>query len=516
MNDEVRPHQLPASNSFLPAHVRWGVYLLLIAIAVGNMTGRLLSVNSVDKMQLETMRLRERIDAARQRLIKDGLTEPALSERMAVEETRLRNDLKLQRPFLSANDRSRWMTIRSLVERGTYEIDAIVGQPTWDTIDMVQHIGRDGKPHLYSSKPPLLATILAGEYWLIHRFGGASLRDYPYEIGRTMLITINIIPLAVMFVLIGKLVERFGTTDWGRIFVMATATMGTFLNTFAVVLNNHTIGAVSASIALYALVRITCDGEMRLRYFVIAGLAAAFTASDELPATCFLAFIGLILLLRAPRQTLVAFTPAVAVVAAAFFITNWIAHESLGPPYMHRSGADPSDNWYNYTYTVNGREVKSYWQDRQGIDRGEPTRAAYAFHCLLGHHGIFSLTPVWLLSIAGAYMWLASRDRNRVELAALAVTVSVVILVFLIGMRPQEDRNYGGMTSGLRWMFWCAPLWLIVMIPAADRLSRSRLEQVFAAALLSFSVLSASYPTWNPWVHPWLYNWMVWMGWQGF
>ena len=103
---------------------------------------------------------------------------------MAIEEARLRNELQLQRPFLSANDRSRWMTIRSLVEHGTYEIDAIVGQPTWDTIDMVQHRGRDGQLHLYSSKPPLLATMLAGEYWLIHRFSGATLRDHPYEIGR--------------------------------------------------------------------------------------------------------------------------------------------------------------------------------------------------------------------------------------------------------------------------------------------------------------------------------------------
>ena len=37
---------------------------------------------------------------------------------------------------------------------------------------MVQHKGRDGKLHLYSSKPPLLATLLAGEYWLIHEFAG--------------------------------------------------------------------------------------------------------------------------------------------------------------------------------------------------------------------------------------------------------------------------------------------------------------------------------------------------------
>ena len=47
------PSGHPALYSSLPARVRWGVYLLLIAISVGNMTGRLLSVNSVDKSQLE-------------------------------------------------------------------------------------------------------------------------------------------------------------------------------------------------------------------------------------------------------------------------------------------------------------------------------------------------------------------------------------------------------------------------------------------------------------------------------
>jgi hypothetical protein len=510
--------QVSADSAKLSSRVRWGVYLLLIAIAIGNMAGRLLSVNSVDKVQLEVARIREALDRQRQRLIKEGATGEQLEQRMPVEEARIRNELRLQRPFLSANDRSRWMTIRSLVEYGTYEIDSVVQPPLWDTIDMVQHRGRDGQPHLYSSKPPLLATLLAGEYWLINRFSGATLKDYPYEIGRSMLVTVNIIPLAVMFVLLGLLIERFGTTDWGRIFAMAAATMGTFLTAFAVVLNNHTVAAVSATIAIYALVRITCDGQRRWWFFFIAGLAAAFTTTDELPAACLLAFIGLILLWHAPRPTLLAFVPGVAVVAAAFFVTNWIAHKSLLPPYFHRSATNSDDNWYNYTYIdpVTKKEVKSYWMDRQGIDRGEPTKAMYAVHCLIGHHGIFSLTPMWLLSVAGAIMWLRSTDRARRELAALIAGVTVVILVFYIGMRPQDDRNYGGMTSGLRWVFWCTPLWIVMLIPAADRLSRSTAGQVFAAVLLSFSVLSTSYPTWNPWVQPWIYNWMVWSGWPGY
>ena len=71
-----------------------------------------------------------------------------------------------------------------------------------------------------------------------------------------MLFTVNILPLMLMYFLLARLAERFGTTDWGRIFVMAAATLGTLLTTFAVVLNNHIVAAVSAAIALYAFVRI--------------------------------------------------------------------------------------------------------------------------------------------------------------------------------------------------------------------------------------------------------------------
>ena len=63
-----------------------------------------------------------------------------------------------------------------------------------------------------------------------------------------------------------------------------------------------------------------------------------------------------------------------------------------------------------------------------------------------------------------------------------------------------------GGTSGLRWMFWLAPLWLLTMLPMADILARRRWTRALALVLLAFSVLSATYPTWNPWTHPWLMN----------
>src|SRR5690606_27229108 len=99
--------------------------------------------------------------------------------------------------------------------------------------------------------------------------------------------------------------------------------------------------------------------------------------------------------------------------------------------------------------------------------------------------------------------------------AAGILLVSFVCLAFFI-MRPQSDRNYGGMTSGFRWVFWMAPLWLAALIPAADRLTRSRWAMALGLVLLAFSGLSASYPTWNPWTQPWIYNWLESSGWKSY
>jgi hypothetical protein len=463
------------------ARLRWSIYGILIALAVGTMLGHVLAVTSVDAIQLESY------------LHRQG-----------------RKDWQRQRPFLSANDRSRLAAIRALVEHGTYEIDTIVAEPGWDTIDMVKHLGRDGEEHLYSSKPPLLTTMMAAPYWVIERTTGATLGDYPYEVGRLLLVLFNVAPMLIYFLVLARLCERIGTSDWGRVFAMAGATLGTFLTSFAVTVNNHTPGAVCVAMALYATVRIWYDGERRLRYFLLAGFFAALSVACELPALSFCALLGAALLWKAPRETLLGFAPAAVLVAAAALATNYIAHDSFRPPYMHRGRSDPADNWYDYTYVRDGRVRDSYWNNPVGVDRGEPSVAKYALHATIGHHGVFSLTPIWLLSAWGiALLWRGRRFR---ELALMIAVLSIVCLTFYI-LRPQADRNYGGMTSGFRWMFWFAPLWLVALLPAADRLSHSRAGRGIALVLLALSVLSASYPTWNPWTHPWLWNWVEYLGW---
>ncbi len=496
--------------------LRRSVYALLIVLTTGAMLGRILAVDSVDSSRLQQYLL-NRIPDELARREKDfserGFTAKQIASKLKRLEAELQDHAQLGRPFLSANDRSRWCTVRALVEPDMrvpgvpYAIDNVIQQNGWDTIDMVKHDG-----HLYSSKPPLFPTLMAGEYWLIYRITGATLETHPYAIGRFMLVTINVVPLIILFLILASLIERFGTGDWSRIFVMGAATFGTFLTTFAVTINNHLPAAVSVAIALWAGVRIWFDDDRRLRWFALVGLAAAFAAANELPALSLLVVLGLFLLWKAPRQTLIAFVPAAAVIIAAFFGTNWIAHHDLRPAYAHR---DSQENWYDYTYERNGRTVESYWRHRVGIDRGESSQATYALHVLVGHHGIFSLTPVWILSFLGLAMWLVNPGDRRLRYLALGIAaLSLVCLAFYL-TRPQGDRNYGGMTSGLRWMFWFAPLWLVGMLPVTDWLASRRWGRATAYVLLTLSVLSASYPTWNPWVQPWLVHWLQTLGWVG-
>ncbi|MGY8768003.1 MAG: hypothetical protein ACKVH8_06145 [Pirellulales bacterium] len=514
---------------------RKAIYALLIAVAIGSLIGRIWNVES----------------------------------------------RSAQTPFLSANDMSRWCTIRALVDHGTYSIDDVMyakdKKTRWSTIDKVYHLGPDGKRHFYSSKPTLMPTIMAGQYWVIKHTVGISIAQRPFYVGRMMLTLTQCSLMLVYFIVLAQIIERYGKTDWGRVFVFACAGFGTFITTFGVTLNNHSFAAVACLIAIDCWLKIWVDGRREYRLFFITAVAAAFTAANELPALSLFGLLGFTLLLKDYKKTLIAGVPGALVVIIPFFITNYIAHGVLPPPYMHRSdgailaelpvdsatqfnqsSVDESlrkamsgisfnlsdspkvevrepgqrwvlddaildrqwalqkvenkieirqwDNWYDYRGT--------YWKvgSTQGIDKGEPSKAVYALHMLIGHHGVFSLTPIWIFSFLGLGMLVQSKDTSWKQFAALVLFLTVLCVAFYI-FRPLKDRNYGGVTCGFRWLFWFIPLWLIAMIPAADRISKNKWAKLTASILLGISAISASYAAMNPWSHPWMYDYLEYLGW---
>jgi len=114
--------------------------------------------------------------------------------------------------------------------------------------------------------------------------------------------------------------------------------------------------------------------------------------------------------------------------------------------------------------------------------------------------------------VVGTVIWLRRGNSTERSLALLTLALSLVCIAFFL-LRPLGDRNYGGMTTGFRWLFWLIPLWLLVAFPAVDRLSRTRRGRIVVYIFMAISVFSATYGGWQPWSHPWLYQYWHSLGW---
>ncbi len=490
--------------------------------------------------------------------------------------------------FLSANDRSRWCTVASLVEDNTFAIDRqmAIKDPTgkrrpWATIDRVQHLGTDGKMHDYSSKPPLFSILVAGVYWCVAHGLQLTLTAQPIYAARIVLAMVNLPLMYLMLSSVWHALRRSRMSEHTQRLCLVVAGLGTCLTSMAVSLNNHLPAATTTAITL-ALYLSCADDNAKRRgnwRYLLAGLAAAATVVNELPALAMLAVWTVLFARLDLRATLIRFLPGVAVVFVAIVCTNYLAHQSWRPPYSHRSDGPIIGNvtsavpqqppsieqvrqWLTEKLAVDAAQVQaepttdpnryvlrnpdrslqyalvrsdanandwslrqwdhwydypgSYWtKPRPGVDAGEPSRLWYAFQITLGHHGLFSLTPVWCLVPVGLWLWLQRESSRNTKLLATGIaSVALVCLAFYL-TRPLIDRNYGGVSCCFRWLLWMAPLWIWAATPAIAWLQTRRWGEMLLLILLAFSVFSVATSLDNPWQHPWIYRYFSFLGWMG-
>jgi len=430
-------------------------------------------------------------------------------------------------PMFSSNDKSRWATVRALVHDKTYVIGkrldpknpksdtGIKADPAFQSTDVVLN---PDTQEFYSSKPPLMSTIVAGEYWLLNRAFGWDISRDRWLVIPTIVLTWNVIPFAVYLVLLGRLIDGIAKTDFGALLAFATAALGTFLTTFAGTLNNHTPAAFCVMFATYPLLRAVIENrDMTPAGYVGCGFFAGCAATFELPALAFVAALALPLMIAHTRSTLLFFMPCALLPILALYGCNYIAFDTFEPVYNKFDGP-----WYRYE--------GSHWSKvgtpaAKGLDFNTEPTSVYAFHLLVGHHGWFSLTPVWCVALVGlATLGIRSAPAARavfakpkgtgwtLELFAL-MTLLVSLVVFCFYLTRTQSYNYGGNTSGPRWLFWLIPLWALAVPPAADRLATSGAGRLLCAALLGLSVLSVFYPAWNPWRNPWILQFLEFKGW---
>ena len=424
-------------------------------------------------------------------------------------------------PTFSSNDRSRWATVRALVENGTYSIGrrddpeattgytdtGIIFLPGYESLDKVMDPAT-GK--FYSSKPPLLPTIVAGLYWALRTTLGWDFDTHRWPLTITLLTITNIVPFALSLFCLARLIDVFGRSDFGRVFAFAFAAGATFLTPFLVTFTNHVPAACFVTFTVYILMRPGATGSTAEAF--AAGLCAGLAAAFDLPALALGGALLVPMAIARPGPAVGGFLPGLLIPLAALLYCNHAAIGSVLPAYSEFGGP-----WYEY--------AGSYWKKvsaatdarGRGLDFASEPRDVYAFHLTLGHHGWFSLTPVNFLGLAGLISLVAAAgpdvqkawaNRRVAEgplwtphlLAIVTVIVSAVLFAFYVW----RTTNYGGGTCGPRWLMWLTPLWVLASAPSADRLGRTAGGRVFAGLLLGISAFSVSYPASNPWRNPWL------------
>ncbi len=393
-------------------------------------------------------------------------------------------------PLLSANDRSRWCTVWSLVERGTYTIDEIRTVPGWDTIDLVRHDG-----HFYSSKPPFLSTLVAGTYAVLRSTTPLNLNSQTALTTQILVFVWHGLPFLGLLVLWRNYLRRHLERPELRALPLLVGAFGTLLLPFATSLNNHLPAAVAAMATIDLLDRIRSRQRSGAWQYALCGFAAAFCCCCELPAVV----LGLIAFgfcfQKHHVRTWAGFVPAALVPLGFYFVTNIIVTGGVVPFYAYY-GTE------KYVFTHEG--IPSYWSEPGGIDRATDSVGVYLFHCLLGHHGVFSLTPVWLFAVIGTGVG-AQRSWPRLQFIS-RLTVILSLWVFAFYLTRTENYNYGGMTVALRWTLWLVPFWLTGLIPIMELIYARRGLWIGAWAAVCLSVFSAWYPFVNPWQSPWLFR----------
>lgn len=381
----------------------------------------------------------------------------------------------------NANTGSRFATIEALVDHGTFYIDRT--HYVKGTIDKVKLHDR-----FLSSKPPLLPTYGAGVYWLHKKLTGQTIGEHEHTVVPVVTLAsgwLSHLIVLFYFVRLAKLLLRRDLAIIAAVAAVAFAYLGVG---YATTLNNHSVAAALAVAGVYYGFRIGRGDDVRTRHWILAGLILGFLPGIDVPSTLTTGCIGLYLFHHDRKKALLLFGPALLPGIATHLALTYVASEGFVPVYSRRE-------LYDYP--------GSYWLRERGIDALREPKHIYLFNLLLGHHGLFSMTPLFVFS---AYeLGHVIRRRTGLLLEALVV---VAIIVGFIAFYVVESHNYGGWCVGMRWLIPGMPLLMLFFGVWVDRVNLGRLSWVVVLAAFSVSQFNTLDALSGPFQFSKWHNWL--------
>lgn len=376
---------------------------------------------------------------------------------------------------------SRLATVYSLVEDGTWYIDRPLGEPPvifeQDTIDKVVVNGR-----MLSSKPPVLPLMMAGEYWLMRSLFGLRLDDPDdaNKIVRVMATTLVGFAYVLALVFFAKTLRLFVDDPLIRVILVFCLAFCTQLWGYSTQINNHVPAAGMLMVASYLGLGMRWgDLAPRPWRFAVFGFAGAMVFALDMPATVYVAALGVYLLSTHPRQTL---TWAVAGALVPLAVHEGLLLATTG------SLLPVQTNPEAYLYEA------SYWRNPQGVDALFQPKPVYLFHMTLGRCGLFSLYPILFAGVAATLRALYKKTvPGRAEILLGAAAFAMLTAYYVI-----KTNNYGGEAYGFRWYIASMPVLLLMGAPVLMTL-RVRWKWLFVGVMIGISFYSGFESARRPW-----------------
>lgn len=357
--------------------------------------------------------------------------------------------------FLGDTASSRLATVLSLVHNGTWRIDRPAGEAPnpfeQATVDKVR-IGEG----MYSTKPPLLPLLMAGEYYLLHHGAGLDLQDRAdlKLFLRISSLTLVGLPFLICLLCFAGMLRWFVDSAWVRLAACFCLAYATQLFGLSDQIDNHVPAAGALMAALYYAAGLGLEKLRPLPHrFFLFGLCTALTFAIDMPVTLYAAFAGLYLLARFPRQAILWGGTGLLLPLAVHFGVLMAATGSPLPIQMR-------PNLYLYE--------DSYWRNPVGRDALAEPKGVYFFHMTFGRFGVFSLFPILIIGLVGAGAALAKQAMpyRRMILTGMAA-FALITLYYVV-----KTNNYGGAAYGFRWHIASMPVLLLMGAPVWNRLHR--------------------------------------------
>jgi hypothetical protein len=358
----------------------------------------------------------------------------------------------------NANTGSRYATIESLVDHGTYWIDdsRYVG-----TIDKYK-VGE----HYISSKPPMLSTLAAGSYWAYRAVTGKGIRKWEGEVVRFVSLSTGGLCHVIFLIFFYRLCVLLLKREVAILIAMGGACFAYLGVAYATAINNHSPAAALGVCGLYLACAIRHGTERKMWHWPAVGFVLGLLPTIDLTSLALSGAIGLYLLAHDWKKTLLWALPAALPPLLVHLALSYHISGSLRPFYLNS-------------------EIKQFkgfhFRNPGDIDGLREPKHIYAFNVLLGHHGLFSMTPLYVFGLWELLRSLWRRVHLRESLLSLAA-LSAFLIFYIF-----RTRNYGGWCVGMRWLVPVMPLLLLYFGLWIDRvrLTRWSWSAVLAALLVS-------------------------------